>query len=42
MTIHRDPQPKQGSYAAGFTLTPPALIRPVMLPDLELDLSPLL
>ncbi|MBK1630740.1 hypothetical protein CKO31_08280 [Thiohalocapsa halophila] len=42
VTIHRDPQPEQGSYAAGFTLTPPALIRPVMLPDLELDLSPLL
>jgi len=42
VTIHRDPQPEQGSYATGFTLAPPALIRPVMLPDLELDLSPLL
>jgi Uma2 family endonuclease len=40
--VHRDPQPEQGSYATRFTLKPPGLIRPVTLPDIELDLSPLL
>ncbi|WP_295882512.1 Uma2 family endonuclease [uncultured Thiohalocapsa sp.] len=42
VTIHRDPQPAQGSYATSFLLESPGLIRPVMLPDLELDLSALL
>ena len=40
--VHRDPQPEQGGYATRFSLKPPGLIRPVMLPDVELDLSSLL
>jgi len=40
--IHRDPQAEQARYAARFPLEPPGLIRPVMLPDIELDLSALL
>jgi Uma2 family endonuclease len=40
--VHRDPRPEQGSYATQFSLEPPGLIRPVKLPDVELDLSPLL
>lgn len=40
--IHRDPQAEQASYAARFPLKPPGLIRPVMLPDMQLDLSALL
>jgi Uma2 family endonuclease len=42
VTIHRDPQPQQGCYATSFPLQPPGLIRPVLLPDVELDLAPLL
>jgi len=42
VTIHRDPQPQQGSYATSFPLKAPGLIRPVLLPDVELDLAPLL
>ena len=42
VTIHRDPQPEEGSYATSLPLAPSGLIRPVMLPDLELDLSVLL
>jgi Uma2 family endonuclease len=38
--IHRDPV--DGRYTTQFRLHPPALISPVMLPDLTLDLSPLL
>ncbi|MCU0836787.1 MAG: Uma2 family endonuclease [Chromatiaceae bacterium] len=40
--IHRDPQAEPGRYAARFPLEPPGLIQPVMLPDIELDLSALL
>jgi len=40
--VHRDPQPEQGRYATQFSLKPPGLIRPMMLPDVELDLSSLL
>jgi Uma2 family endonuclease len=40
--VHRDPRPEQGSYATRFPLALPGLIRPVMLPDIELDLSTLL
>ncbi|WP_058555356.1 Uma2 family endonuclease [Thiohalocapsa sp. ML1] len=40
--VHRNPRPEQGSYATQFPLEPPGLIRPVLLPDIELDLSPLL
>jgi Uma2 family endonuclease len=42
ISIHRDPQPAQGTYAMGFELELPGLIRPVMLPDIELDLACLL
>ncbi|MBK1704212.1 hypothetical protein CKO40_06530 [Halochromatium glycolicum] len=41
VTIHRDPRLEQASYATAFPLEPPGLIRPVMLPDLELDLTAL-
>lgn len=40
--IHRDPKAEQARYAVPFPLEPPGLIRPVMLPDIELDLSALL
>lgn len=42
ITIYRDPLPEQANYANGFPLQPPGLIRPVRLPDIELDLSSLL
>jgi Uma2 family endonuclease len=42
VTVHRDPRPEQGSYATSVPLEPPGLIRPAMLPDVELDLSALL
>ena len=42
VSIHRDPRPEQGRYATSFPLTPPGLIQPVLLPDLELNLSALL
>lgn len=42
VTIHRDPLAEQASYATRFPLESPGLIRPVMLPDMELDLSALL
>jgi len=41
VAIHRDPQPQQGSYQTVFVLQPPGLIRPVTLPQIELDLSTL-
>jgi hypothetical protein len=42
ITVHRDPRPEQAGYATRFPLQPPGLIRPMMLPDIELDLSSLL
>lgn len=42
VTIRRDPRPGDGSYATSFALQRPGLIRPVKLPDMELDLSALL
>lgn len=42
VTIHRDPLAGQACYATRFRLEPPGLIRPVMLPEMEVDLSELL
>jgi Uma2 family endonuclease len=41
MTVFPTPQPAQRRYATRFPLEPPRLIRPGMLPDVELDLSTL-
>lgn len=42
VTVYRDPRPEHGSYASTLLLEAPGLIRPAMLPDVELDLLPLL